>query len=218
MSSGKSSSGPVVAADVHAENAEWLAALRGGGDRRDAALSKLHQLLLRAARAEAIRRLGSLPDAVRGELDEHCAQAADDALMTVMSRLDTFRGDSRFTTWAYSFAIVQISTRLRRASWRGRHVDLRDPGWERLLARAASAGYARAESREILMIIRDCVAERLTDRQRLVFEARFLQDVPIDVLAERLCSTRGALYKTLHDARRKLRAALVDAGYEEFAP
>jgi len=217
MSSAESSSGPVVAAEVHAENAEWLAALKAGGERRDAALSKLHRLLLRAARSEATRRLGSLPEAVRGELDDHCVQAADDALMSVVSDLDTFRGDSRFTTWAYSFVIFQMSTRLRRAAWRGRHVDLRDPAWERLVARAGSAGPARAESGEILRIIRDCVAERFTDRQRLVFEARLLHDVPIDVLAERLCSTRGAVYKTLYDARRKLRAALVDAGYEEFA-
>jgi RNA polymerase sigma-70 factor (ECF subfamily) len=205
----------MVAADVRAENAEWLVAL-AGGERRSAAVSRLHRLLLGAARAESMRRLATLPDAVRAELDDLCVQAADDALMTVMSRLDSFRGDSRFTTWAYSFAIFQISTRLRRHAWRERRTELDGRAWERLIDRAASTGPARAENREIFAAVRTALAERLTDRQRLVFEAAVLQDVPIDVLAERLRSTRGAIYKALHDARLKLRAALVDAGYREF--
>ena len=210
--------GSVVAADVRAENAEWLRALGGGGERHEAAVSRLHQLLLGAARAEAMRRLGALPDAVRADLDDLCLQAANDAVVTVMNRLDSFRGDSRFTTWAYSFAIFQISTQLRRHAWRGRRAELDERAWERLADRAAPGGQARAEAREILAVIHKAARERLTDRQRLVFEAAVLQDVPIDVLAERMCSTRGAIYKALHDARLKLRAALIEAGYPEFGP
>jgi len=200
------------------EDAEWLAALQTKTNGREAALSRLYQLLLRAARREAVRRLGSLPDAVRADLDDLCTQAADDALVALMDRLESFRGDSRFTTWAYQFAIFHVSTRLRRHAWRGYRAELDDHAWARLEDRGAPNGQASAETREILKLLRNAVTERLTDRQRLVFEAAVLQEVPIDVLAQRMGSTRGAIYKTLHDARLKLRAELVAAGYPEFEP
>jgi len=200
------------------ENAEWLAALQMETNGREAALSRLHQLLLRAARAEAVRRLDSLPDAVRADLDDLCTQTADDALVAVMDRLESFRGDSRFTTWAYQFAIFHVSSRLRRHAWRGYRAELDEHAWSRSEDRGAPNGQTHAETRELLELLRKAVTERLTDRQRLVFEAAVLQEVPIDVLAQRMRSTRGAIYKTLHDARLKLRAELVAAGYPEFEP
>lgn len=198
------------------ENADWLEALKADPERREAALARLHELLLRAARTEAMRRLDSLPDAVRADLDDLCIQTADDALVRVIDKLESFRGDSRFTTWAYTFAVYLISTRLRRHAWRGYRAELDDRAWARLEDRRAPAGPDHAETREILRLIREIAAERLTKRQRLVLEAAVLEGVPIDVLAERLGSTRGAIYKTLHDARTKLRAELVAAGYSEF--
>jgi RNA polymerase sigma-70 factor (ECF subfamily) len=134
-------------------------------------------------------------------------QAADDALMAIMSKLHTFRGDSRFTTWAYKFALLEAGVKIRRRAWQGREVALEADGWAQLPDRRASPG-VDAETAELLDAVRDAIAEALTPHQRAVLVAITLNDVPIDVLAERLGSTRGAIYKTLHDARRKLRARL----------
>ncbi len=194
------------------ESEAWLRRLRATGAERERALADLHGLLLRAAHAEAGRRRGSLPDPVRADLEDLCLQAADDALMAVTAKLDSFGGRSRFTTWAYKFALLETSVRLRRHAWRGRSVALDDAAWERVPDRATA--HEPAEQRELLAAIRRAVRERLTDHQRTVFEAAALREVPIDVLAERLGSNRGAIYKTLHDARRKLRVTLAHDGFE----
>ena len=144
-------------------------------------------------------------------------QAADDALMAIMSKLHTFRGDSRFTTWAYKFALLEAGVKVRRRAWQGREVPLEFDGWAQLPDRHASPG-ADAETAELLAAVRDAIADALTPHQRAVLVAITLNDVPIDVLAERLATTRGALYKTLHDARRKLRARLADNGLDPDSP
>ena len=173
-----------------------LVALRG--PRRDAAIGELHALLLRAARFELRRR---------NVLDDDLAQeAADDALMAVLAKLDTFRGASRFTTWAYKFALLEAGVKARRRAWRGREVMIDEERWPEIVDRGLSA-QERLEQQELLRAIQHAVRTELSDRQREVFCALALNGVPIDVLAERLGSTRGALYKTLHDARRKLREA-----------
>ena len=103
---------------------EWLDALRDSGPRHDAAIARLHSLLVRAARFEVARRRASLPH-LRGEaLDDLAAQSADDALVAVLGKLDDFRGESRFTTWAYKFALLEAAVRLRRLAWQGREVPL----------------------------------------------------------------------------------------------
>ncbi len=132
-------------------------------------------------------------------------------LMAIMRKLPTYRGDSRFTTWAYKFALLEAGVKLRRRAWQGREVPLEDEGWARLADRGAAPD-ADAESAELIAAVRDGIAEALTPHQRTVLVALTLNDVPIDVLAERLATTRGALYKTLHDARRKLRGRLAEAG------
>ena len=182
---------------------EWVASLAGTGPRHDAAVTALHALLLRAARFEAGRRGGARP----GELDDLATQAADDALMAILRKLPTYRGDSRFTTWAYKFALLEAATRVRRRAWQGREVPLEHDGWE-LLADRRSAPDADVETAELLSAVSAAIAQALTPHQRAVLVALTLNGVPIDVLAERLGTTRGALYKTLHDARRKLRARL----------
>ncbi len=202
--------------NISAERSEaWPARLAVGHPDRESAVAELHELLLAGARAEAHRRIGSLPDAVRADLDDLCLQAADDAVAAVLGKLDSFRGDSRFSTWAYKFVIFEISTRLRRHAWRGRRVELDDAGWENLVA---SDGAGSTDQLAVLALVREAIRDQLTERQRLVFTAAVLDDVPIDVLAERLSSTRGAIYKTLHDARRKLREHIESAGYAEILP
>jgi RNA polymerase sigma-70 factor, ECF subfamily len=203
-----------VDAVLDAESEAWLRRLRADGAERDRAHAELHALFVRVAHAEAHRRRWALPDAVLADLDDLCLQAADDALLSVTTRIDRFAGRSRFTSWAIKFAIFELSTRLRRHAWRGRPVKLDDDAWSRLPDASAPTAHARAEQQELLDRLQRAVDEVLTPRQREVFVAAVVQDVPIDVLAERLSSSRGAIYKTLHDARRKLRGALAEAGLE----
>jgi len=190
---------------------EWIDALRDEGPRREAAISRLHDLLLRAARFEVNRRKATLPHLRGGSLDDLAVQSADDALVAVLAKLDDFRGDSRFTTWAYKFALLEAAVRLRRLSWQGREVPLEPAAWERL-GGGPSSPEAGAETQELFAALRRGIDTELTAHQREVLVAIALNDVPIDVLAERLDSTRGALYKTLHDARQKLRRHLADQG------
>jgi RNA polymerase sigma-70 factor (ECF subfamily) len=150
---------------------------------------------------------------VRGEeLDDIALQAADDALMAVLAKLDGFRGESRFTTWAYKFALLEAGVRLRRRAWQEREVVLDSESWRRF-AQAGPAPDVDAEQAELLRALAECIGHELTPHQRQVLVPLAIDGVPIDVLAERLSTTRGALYKTLHDARRKLRAALADRGF-----
>jgi RNA polymerase sigma-70 factor (ECF subfamily) len=200
-----------AAADPRAPDALW-SALRGVGPTHDAAVAELHALLLRGARHELRRRSASLPAVARGEMDDLAMQAADDALAAILAKLDTFHGASRFTTWAYKFVLLEAGVKARRRAWHGREVALADDAWQRL-ADAAPTAQESVEGAELLRAIARAVQTALTPHQREVFAALALDGVPIDVLAERLTTTRGALYKTLHDARRKLRAALAEAGH-----
>jgi len=186
---------------------DWLRELRGEGAERDRAIAELHRLLLRAARFELGRRRAALSHVRGEELADIATQAADDALMAVLAKLDDYRGASRFTTWAYKFALVEAGVKLRRRAWQHREVVLDADSWPALVDRGSSAHQA-LEQAELLGELRDAVASALTPHQRTVFVALALNEVPIDVLAERLDTTRGALYKTLHDARRKLRQEL----------
>jgi RNA polymerase sigma-70 factor, ECF subfamily len=199
---------------VHDDSESWPAALRGSSTpAREQALVELHALLLRAARFELNRRRHTLGDVPSAQLEDLAMQAADDALVAILAKLDTFRGASRFTTWAYKFALLEAGVRARRRAWQGREVSFDVEGSLALPAAGPSAQQI-IEQDEVLGVIRDAVHASLTAHQREVFAALALNGVPIDVLAERLTTSRGALYKTLHDARRKLRAALADAGLD----
>ena len=199
---------PVFAATT---SAEWVDALRGTGPEHEQALERLHELLVGAARFEVSRRRAAL-SYVRGEeLDDIAMQAANDALVAVLRKLDGYRGESRFTTWAYKFALLEAGVRLRKRAWQRREVVLGDEGWMGL-AGDTNEPEERTESRELIGAIREAIMSRLTPHQREVLVALTLNAIPIDVLAERLNTTRGALYKTLHDARAKLRDALAEQG------
>ena len=171
-------------------------------------------MLLGIARAEAYRRRPSLPSDVAADLDDLSAQAANDALAAVLRKLDGFRGASRFTTWAYKFAVLEVSVRLRRRAWSTRRVALDESSWGQL-ADPAQDVQASLESRETLGLVRKAIQETLTEHQRRIFLAAVAEEVPIDVIAEHLGTTRGAIYKVVYDARRKLRVALEAAGLPE---
>jgi RNA polymerase sigma-70 factor (ECF subfamily) len=187
---------------------EWLDGLR---ERRDDSIARLHALLLRAARFEVARRRPTLPHLRGNELEDIALEAADDALLSVLARLDDFRGESRFTTWAYKFALLEAAVKLRKRAWQGREVPLEPESWS-LFTSAGLGPEDELEQSELLDTVQAAIAEELTPHQRRVLVALALNGVPIDVLAERLETTRGALYKTLHDARRKLRKHLEEKG------
>jgi RNA polymerase sigma-70 factor, ECF subfamily len=196
------------------ESREWLDALRGTDELvREDAVARLHELLLRAARFEVHRRAATARHVTGRELDDLAHQSAHDALVAVLGKLDDFRGESRFTTWAYKFALLEAGVKMRRRSWHDREVTFEPAGWP-ALADPAAAPHRDAQMTELLAAIRDAIARDLTAHQRDVLVAITLNDVPIDVLAERMATTRGALYKTLHDARRRLRSALAERGLE----
>jgi RNA polymerase sigma-70 factor (ECF subfamily) len=204
----------VARAPLDAASRMWVDELGLPPGRRDEAVARLHAHLLRVARFELARRRAGLPAVSRRDLDDLAMQAADDALVAVLAKLDDYRGASRFTTWAYKFALLEAGVKVRRRAWQGREVVLdaeRWPGFED----AGDSAQEQVERSELLDALRRAVAEALTPHQREVFAALALNGVPIDVLAERLNTTRGALYKTLHDARRKLRRELAAQGLAE---
>jgi RNA polymerase sigma-70 factor, ECF subfamily len=200
-----------VACPVPVER-NWVEVLSGDGAEREEALADLHDLLLRAARFELGRRREAL-SYVRGEeLEDLATQAADDAMVALLSKLHSWRGASRFTTWAYKFALLEAGVRLRRRAWQDREVVLEPEVWP-LIADAGQGPQGQAEANELMLAVTDSIDSCLTEHQREVLVALALNGVPLDVLTERLNTTRGALYKTLHDARRKLRTELATRGF-----
>lgn len=199
------------------QSAAWITRLGAQSNERPAAVEALRALLLRAAQVELGRRraaLRSLSADQRGELAERCA---DDALFAVLEKLDDFRGPSRFTTWAGKFALVETAVQVRRLAWEGRDVP---PAPQSLPQpeTMASAGSQHAEASKLFRALKEAIDRDLTRRQRDVMLTLTLNDVPIDVLAERLNTTRGALYETVHAARQKLREALVTRDIEPDPP
>jgi len=196
-------------------SARWLADLGATGAVRDAGRRRLHALLLRAARGELSRRSGRLR--VSGvELDDLAHQAAADAMLAILGKLATFRGDSAFTTWAHKFVIFEVSAKVGRHFWRRPSTPMDAEDWERLPAVLGFDPAERSQSRELLDALRHAVNRELTARQRHVFVAIVLNDVPPDTLVAELNTNRNAIYKTVFDARGKLRAALAARGYPEL--
>jgi RNA polymerase sigma-70 factor (ECF subfamily) len=194
-----------------AESRAWIRDLNASGQRRDDAIARLHELLVRAARFEINRRRARMPHLRGNDFHDLALQSADDALVAVLAKLDSYRGDSKFTTWAFKFALLQAAVTVQRRAWQGREVPLEQETWTSFSASTPSP-HARAECGELLGSLQEAISSELTPHQREVLVATAVNGVPIDVLAERLNSTRGALYKTLHDARRKLRAHLLSEG------
>ncbi len=201
-------------AELDEESSHWLRALTGSEAVRVGAHSRLYALLLRIARAEAHRRSARL-NVYGPELDDIAHQSAADALLEITGKLDQFRGESRFTTWAYKFVIFQVAGKINRHHWQRAGVPMEQEDWERLPARLGVQPEDHAECTELAAALRRAVDDVLTDKQRRVFVALVLTGVTLDVLASDLGSNRNAVYKVMFDARRKIRAALVADGYLE---
>jgi RNA polymerase sigma-70 factor, ECF subfamily len=189
---------------LDADSRELLDGLRSNGRAYDEASARLHELLIRAARFEISRRGRGLTAA---EAEDLANEAADDALVAVLRRLDDFQGLSRLTTWVYKFGIYEAAVKVRKRAWRDREIPLEPEAWNRF-ASGGPGPERDLEQKETIAVLKAAMEEDLTPHQRRVLVALAVDGVPIDVLADRLSTTRGALYKTLHDARVKLRARL----------
>jgi RNA polymerase sigma-70 factor, ECF subfamily len=194
---------------VDLESRQWLRDLRADGATADKAVARLHGLLLRAATFEVTRRQAVMPH-VRADIDAVALKAADDALIRVRACLDDYRGESRFTTWASKFALQEAAVELRRRAWQGRELPTA-PVAVNIFAGLGTEPAAAQDQRRFVDTLQDGIG-RLNPHQRDILVALALNEVPIDVLAERRGITRGALYRTLHDARVKLRLHMAAAG------
>jgi len=190
----------------------WIERLGATGAEREAALAELHALLLRAARFEVGRRLAASPQLRGGDHDDLAQQSADDALVAILRKLGDFRGESRFTTWAYKFALYEAATKVRKRAWQEREIPLTDEAWPLISDDRQRTAQQSVETTERLTALHEAIEDELSPHQHEVLVALALNEVPVDVLAERLNTTRGALYKTLHDGRQKLRGALAARG------
>ena len=191
---------------------EWVRALSAAGVERERATARLHEMLLRVARAEC-RRRGPRLQITGPELDDLAYQAAADAVLAIIAKIGEFRGESRFTTWACKFVMFEVSGKIGRHFWRHPAVPLEAGDWDRLPDRSGLDPARESEWRDLVRALRRAVEEELTGHQRRVFTAIWVDGVPLDALVAELGSSRNALYKTMFDARRKLRASLVANGY-----
>src|SRR4051812_25241422 len=194
------------------ESQTWVEALHSVGSRRDEAIRRLHALLLREARFEIRRRTAPLDHPSGRDLDDLAVQAADDAVVAILAKLDRFRGDSLFTTWARRFAQREAPAKVRRRLGRGRELPMEfESECARMWPLHDESPHERFIARESAQTLARLIADDLTPHQREVLIALAIHGVATDDLATRLDMTSGALYKTLHDARRKLKAGLVAA-------
>lgn len=189
------------------ESRAWLRRLDAQGPVREAAIARLHALLLREARHGVRRRAAGLSHPSGPDLEDLAVQAADDALIAILAKLEEFRGDALFTTWARRFAALEVPGTIRRRLGHARETPDGADGW--LAERPASEDPQQlTEVRDLARTVGRLLADELTAHQREVLLAMAVNDVPTDQLALRLGSTPGALYKTVHDARTKLRQKL----------
>ena len=203
---------PTTQATPDVDSRRWVEELRVGHPRHHQTVARLHDVLHRVAVYELSRRRHQLRSIRGPEFDDLAQQAADDALVNVLDRLDEFRGLSRFTTWAYTFVMFEVSAKVARHAWRRLPPDTEQPEWDQLQDPMALLPEERLEQRARLDALSRAIA-KLTERQREVFVAIALNDVPIDVLAMNLRTNRNAVYKNLFDARRRLRARMAAAGH-----
>ncbi len=203
--------GRAITSDVSSQL--WLEGLQASGSEHERCVAALHALLLRVARYEVSRRAGSLQ--LQGpELEDIAQQASDDDLMAIRSKVTSFRSESRFTTWAYKFVMLEVSTKMGRHFWRNRPASMDEGSWEELADPLAVSPDQHSEHRELFAALRRAIDEDLTLLQRRVFVAVALNEVPMDALARELGATRNSVSTVLFDARRRLRERRRAAGYD----
>jgi RNA polymerase sigma-70 factor, ECF subfamily len=202
----RASARTVPAPRLDAESRAWWVRLHGGEPERDRAIAELHERLRREAWFHIRLRTRGMSEFPRSDLDDLAVQAASDALLAVLRKLEDYRGDSQFWTWAKRFAQLEAPVSIRRRLGHDRLAN--DPERAFALADPGCSPQERAEVHEQLGTVSELIVGRLTARQRSVLIAIAIDGVSTATLASELDTTRGAIYKTLHDARKKLAAQL----------
>jgi RNA polymerase sigma-70 factor (ECF subfamily) len=195
---------------VDRSNEQWIAALSQPGPEYDVALEDLRAIL--------VRGLGYALSDRSNVRESDLEDFAQDALLKILKGLHTFRGESRFTTWAHKIAVRVAFTELRRRRWRDFSLDEMTESREGdsdfipdRLADPSIGPEQEAMQRAMLDTLRRLIREELTDKQRQAMEA-VLKGMPLEEVARRMDTNRNALYKLLHDARRRLQEAMLDEG------
>jgi RNA polymerase sigma-70 factor (ECF subfamily) len=202
-------------------NEEWLQDLRNTGIAQEQAIADLQNILLRAVLYLFNRNMGDLSALARDDILKLAEDCAQDALIAIMKHLSDFRGDSKFTTWAYKFAVNIALMTARREKWRGVSLDQLSSSEDGTLfewaAREESPGPTLdhlAMQDEVREAIQEVIERDLTDKQRRVLILMVFYEVPMDEVVRELGTNRNAVYKLLHDARRKLKSSLQGRGFE----
>lgn len=202
-------------------NEEWLYTLNASGELQEAAILDLRDLLLRATLYFFSRNLDDFSGLDRDEILQRAEDCAQEALIAVLNHLSEFRGDSKFTTWAYKFAINIALMSSRRERWKGRSLDQLHFQhnstlfeWERQGNSSGGTPDRFAIQDEICDLLRDVIEHDLTEKQRYVLIMMVFNEVPMDEMVMRLNTNRNAIYKMLHDARRKLKGSLQTHGFD----
>jgi len=188
-------------------NEEWISQLEDPADPE--ALEDLRAILLRGLRA-------SLSNRINTDLDAITEDFVQDALLKILKSLHTFRGESRFTTWAQKIAIHVAYTELRRRRWKD--ISLQDivetPEGEEytpaILTDPSITPEREASQNDMLQLVYDLIESDLTDRQRTAMVAILQGGMPIDEVARKMDTNRNALYKLIHDARKRLQQSLFE--------
>lgn len=197
------------------DNDQWLSELRSEGSIQAAAIADLRAKLLSGLR----RGLTKWLDANSPELENLAQDATQEGLVRILDRLDSFEGRSRFTTWAYKVTIHIALSKLRRKEWKNVSLDqMLDPDPERgpgLSVISPEVGpEISLEQKETLERMGQILQEELTDRQMALMQAAVLQGIPMEAIAQKMGVQRNALYKMMHDARKKLKKRLLLEGLE----
>lgn len=195
-------------------NDEWLADLRDGAAKQAEALRDLRTRIKRSIYYYLSQERSDLRTLSQAQLDQMADDLAQDATMRVLANLGNFRGESQFTTWANRIATRVAISELRRARYRDFSLDSMAAEGELIPAEASLISEAplnperAAERTDTLARVMRLLSESLTERQYKAIEAVALRGVPMDIVADQLDTNRNALYKLMHDARRKLKTAL----------
>lgn len=200
-------------------NPEWLGQLRADGTPEQAeAIEDLRQYLLRAVLYFFSQNPGDLRSLARPELEQVAQDLAQDALLTILKNLDDFRGESKFTTWAYRFAINMSLVEARRQRWKNLSLDKILENSElpdfQFQDKESPDPDRRAQQQEIWETVREVIQNELTERQRKILTAVVFDDVPVDIVTQEFKMNRNAVYKMVHDARTKLKRRLQERGFD----
>lgn len=199
---------------VKRTNEEWLEALRQPGEEQAKALEELRDYLLRVALVYLRDRRPELSGLASSELREMAKDFVQEALLSIQDNLDSFRGDSKFTTWTYRFVINQAAGELRRRHYGTLSLDrLAEEETAALMAVAeATAGLdpdLAAERRDLMVQLLQIIQSELNERQRLAIVGVHFQGRSMQEVADQLETSTNTLYKILYDARKKIKARLL---------